>query len=96
MNLLQAASGLVVAGWVLVLAASFWIIAPLRRWSLRWPLCLLLAVGVLSFAGGVALSTSFDVYFWSPLLLAGFALGVLSAAALVVRLFEWYLWAWWR
>jgi hypothetical protein len=78
-------------------AVLLWAIPPVRRWTLRWPLLLLMLAGALLIGGAVLLSwTSLDVYLWSPVILAGFALEAICGAALVVRAFEWYLWAYWR
>jgi hypothetical protein len=83
--------------WSLILGIVFWIIPPLRRWTFRWPVILMALIGVLLIGGAVALSgLEVDVYVFSPMLIAGFALQPICGAALVVRAFEWYLWAYWR
>jgi hypothetical protein len=80
-----------------LLSLLLWAVPPLRRWSLRWPLFFLMVSASLLIAFAVALSsTSLDLFFWSPMIMAGFALSTVCCAALVVRAFEWYLWAYWR
>jgi hypothetical protein len=82
---------------MLALAALFWAVPPVRRWTLRWPLFWLTVLGGLSIGGAVLLShTSLDVMFWSPLIMGGFTLLTVTVSVLVVRAFEWYLWAYWR
>ncbi|HEX4384556.1 MAG TPA: hypothetical protein VH083_16455 [Myxococcales bacterium] len=74
-----------------------WIVPPIRRWTLRWPLFWIAAFGALLIAGAVVLSwLKLDPYFFSPMIMSGFALEIVCGAALVVRAFEWYLWAYWR
>jgi len=79
------------------LALLLWIVPLVRRWTLRWPLFFLMAFGGLLIGGTILLSwTSLDIFFWSPMIISGFALNTVCCAALVVRAFEWYLWAYWR
>jgi hypothetical protein len=93
-NAAPALGAFVIVG---TLAAVIWLAPPVRRWTLRWPLFALFSFGGLLICGAVGLSrTSLDPFVWSPVLMSGFALITVSCSALVVRAFEWYLWAYWR
>jgi hypothetical protein len=95
---LVAAFGTVFLGGIaFAVAMLLWIVPTIRRWTLRWPLFLLSAAGALLIGGSVVLSwLRVDPYFFGPMIMGGFALLAVCGAALVVRAFEWYLWAYWR
>jgi hypothetical protein len=95
--LVPAFGTIFLGGIALILAMLLWIVKPIRRWTLRWPLFWLAALGALLIAGAVVLSwLRVDPYFFAPMIMSGFALELLCGSALVVRAFEWYLWAYWR
>ena len=96
--LLAALGGFIFGAASICLALLLWIVPPVRRWTLRWPLFFLTVFAGLLVCGAAVLSRTpaVDLLVWSPMIMSGFALMVVCGAALVVRALEWYLWAYWR